>query len=95
MNSGGKRDARYRSLFDECRGWREEGKFLVLGECGTFLLDLIEGAQTLNVVLAGPVACEGRWGTALGASGGFLRGIPSLFASFVILRPRGAAGLGD
>jgi len=30
----------------------------------------MEEAQTLNVVLAGPAECEGRWGTALGASGG-------------------------
>jgi hypothetical protein len=31
---------------------------------------LVEGAQILNVDPAGPAECEGRWGTALGASGG-------------------------
>ena len=31
---------------------------------------MVEGAQTVNVLPAGPAACEGRRGTALGASGG-------------------------
>ena len=33
--------------------------------------DLIHGAQTLKDLPAIPAACEGRWRTVLGASGGF------------------------
>jgi len=71
------------------------GKVELIRVGGMRSFGLVEGAQTVNVVPAGPTECEGRRGTALDTSGGFFRGIPSLFASIVILRPRGAAGLGD
>src|SRR5271157_1626367 len=56
----------YTGSLDEVFGYRCHGR----AAYPLMTKELIEGAQTLNVVLAGPAECEGRWGTALGASGG-------------------------
>ncbi len=46
------------------------GKVELIRVGGMRSFGLVEGAQILNVDPAGPAECEGRWGTALGASGG-------------------------
>src|SRR5271166_1757366 len=48
----------------------DEGKIELIRVGGMRSFGSVEGAQTVNVLPAGPAECDGRRGTALGASGG-------------------------